>query len=135
MTKELQHAWTPETSTRIEAGWEFPRDSTPSAEASTDHSDFVAKMPDGYANSDYVQSQPLTLYTVREGDYVLVRDYVSTQYGVGDTLSEAVSDYWSNIVSCLRILSEDAENLGDALRSELETLRKYFSELPVDGRK
>ena len=128
MTKELQHPWTPETPTRIEAVWEFPRDNTPPSEASTCHTDFVAKMPDGYGNSDYVQSQPLTLYAVEEGDYVLVRDYVSTQYGVGDTLSEAVSDYWSNIVSCLQILSEDAENLGDALRLELETLGKYFSE-------
>lgn len=128
MTKELQHHWTPETSTQTEAVWEFPCDNTPSSETSKYHSDFVAKMPDGYGNSDYVQSQPLTLYAVEEGDYVLVRDYVSTQYGVGDTLSEAVSDYWSNIVSCLRILSEDTENLGDALQAELETLRRYFSE-------
>lgn len=57
----------------------------------------------------------------------LVTDEVIPLYGVGPSPEEAMADYRSVVVEYYESLEEDAEELGRALREQLELLRQAFS--------
>ena len=61
-----------------------------------------------------------------EGQF-LVTDDVIPLYGVGPSPDQAMADYRSVVVEYYESLEEDVEELGYALRKQLEMLRQVFS--------
>lgn len=61
-----------------------------------------------------------------EGQF-LITDEVIPLYGVGLSPEEAMADYRSVVVEYYESLVEDADELGHALRKQLELLRQVFS--------
>jgi hypothetical protein len=61
-----------------------------------------------------------------EGQF-LVTDDVIPLYGMGPSPEEAMADYRSVVVEYYESLEEDAEELGHALRKQLELLRQISS--------
>jgi hypothetical protein len=60
-------------------------------------------------------------------DQFLITDEIIPLYGVGTTPQEAMADYRSVVVEYYESLEEDVEELGDALRKQLEMLRQVFA--------
>lgn len=58
-----------------------------------------------------------------EVDVFAVTDYVVNMYGVGDTISQAVTEYCDVIKEYFEKLQEDEDTLGKNLTSHLHYLR------------
>jgi len=82
----------------------------------------------GYVKAlDRAIAEVLSPVAGRSGDLFLVADEIIPLYGVGPTPEAAAADYRSVVVEYYESLQEDAGELADVLREQLEVLRQVLA--------
>lgn len=73
------------------------------------------------------QIRPLPIVFERGPRHITVSDGVSLDYGVGDTLEEAVADYRLSLLSTLEWYEQHAATLAQGLAADRLRLLEYVS--------
>lgn len=69
---------------------------------------------------------PWRLTIKQEADYVLVYDNVIDRHGCGDTLPEAMRDYWDTVFEYWNCLRPNPTTLGGRCVKDLERMNEAF---------